>query len=119
MARLPRVSQLVAFAAPAPGEAGIGRDVFQGPIYWNFDAGISKAFQITERVRAVFRTKLFNALNHPNFHNQLDTSAGSPALNSTVFAQACCVTLSTASSATTNQNGESWRVGAIRLELSF
>jgi hypothetical protein len=36
-----------------------------------------------------------------------------------VFAQACCVTLSTASSATTNQNGESWRVVQLALKLSF
>jgi hypothetical protein len=108
-----------AFAIPAPGELGFGRNIFQGPSYWNLDAGISKGFQITERVRAVLRTELFNALNHPNFRNPRDASVGSPAINSGVFGQACCVTLSTASSATTNQNGESWRVVQFALKLSF
>jgi hypothetical protein len=36
-----------------------------------------------------------------------------------VFAQACCVTLSTTSSANTNQNGESWRVIQFALKLAF
>ncbi len=108
-----------AFVAPAPGEVGLGRNIFKGLSYWNLDAGISKGFIISERVRAVFRTELFNALNHPNFRNPRDASVGSPAINSGVFGQACCVTLSTASSATTNQNGESWRVVQFALKLSF
>ncbi len=108
-----------AFVAPAPGDVGIGRNIFQGPSYWNLDAGISKGFHLTERVRATFRTELFNALNHPNFQNPRDASVGSPAMNSPVFAQACCVTNSTASSSTTNQNGESWRVVQLALKLSF
>ena len=108
-----------AFTAPAPGEVGIGRNIFQGPNYWNLDSGISKGFQITERVRATFRTEIFNTFNHPNFQNPRDASVGSPAINSTVFAQACCVTNSTASSSTTNQNGESWRVVQLALKLSF
>jgi len=108
-----------AFAFPEPGGLGIGRNVFQGPSYWNLDAGVSKAFAFNERVRMVFRAEFFNALNHPNFRNARDASVGSPAINSTVFAQACCVTLSTASSATTNQNGESWRVVQLALKLTF
>ena len=108
-----------AFAVPEPGGLGLGRNIFQGPSYWNIDSGISKGFQLTERVRAVFRTEFFNALNHPNFRNPRDASVGSPAINSGVFAQACCVTLSTASSASTNQNGESWRVIQLALKLSF
>jgi len=108
-----------AFTFPEPGDVGIGRNVFQGPSYWNLDAGISKGFQITERVRAVLRTELFNALNHPNFRNPRDASVGSPAITSGVFGQACCVTLSTASSATINQNGESWRIVQFALKLSF
>jgi hypothetical protein len=66
-----------------------------------------------------FRTEIFNALNHANFRNPRDASVGSPAINSPVFAQACCVTLSTASSSTTNQNGESWRVMQFALKLNF
>jgi hypothetical protein len=108
-----------AFQAPAPGDVGMGRNMFQGPNYWNLDAGISKGFQITERVKMVLRTEFFNALNHANFRNPRDASVGSPAINSGLFGQACCVTLSTASSATTNQNGESWRVVQFALRLSF
>ncbi|MBL8232176.1 MAG: carboxypeptidase regulatory-like domain-containing protein [Bryobacterales bacterium] len=108
-----------AFVLPEPGGLGIGRNVFQGPSYWNLDAGISKGFQITERVRMVFRTELFNAFNHANFRNPRDASVGSPAITSGLFGQACCVTLSTASSATTNQNGESWRVVQLALKLTF
>lgn len=107
------------FAVPAPGELGLGRNIFQGPTYWNVDLGISKGFQITERVRLTFRTEMFNALNHANFRNPRDASVGSPAINSNVFAQACCVSLSTASSSTTNQNGESWRVVQLALKLAF
>ena len=108
-----------AFTFPDPGATGLGRNIFQGPSYWNMDAAVAKAFQITERFKLVFRTEAFNALNHPNFRNPRDASVGSPAITSGVFGQACCVTLSTASSATTNQNGESWRVLQMALKLSF
>jgi len=108
-----------AFTFPEPGELGLGRNIFQGPSYWNLDAGVSKGFQISERVRMVLRGEFFNALNHPNFRNPRDASVGTAAINSGLFAQACCVTLSTASSATTNQNGESWRVLQFALRLSF
>ncbi|MBM3783312.1 MAG: TonB-dependent receptor [Acidobacteria bacterium] len=108
-----------AFAFPEPGGVGLGRNVFQGPSFWNIDSSVAKGFQISERVKAVFRAEFFNALNHANFRNPRDASVGSPAINSPVFAQACCVTLSTASSSTTNQNGESWRVVQLALKLSF
>ncbi len=108
-----------AFTFPAPGELGLGRNIFQGPTYWNVDLGIAKSFVITERVRMVLRTEMFNALNHPNFRNPRDASVGSPAITSGVFGQACCITMSTASSATTNQNGESWRVIQFALRLRF
>lgn len=107
------------FAIPAPGQLGIGRNVFQGPVYWNLDLGLSKGFVVTERVKLTFRAEAFNALNHANFRNPRDASVGSPAVNSTVFGQTCCVSLSTASSSTTNQNGESWRVIQLALKLSF
>ncbi len=107
------------FRFPNPGTLGIGRNVFQGPIYWNLDMSVAKRFQITERVRLTFRAEAFNALNHPNFRNPRDASVGSPAVNSAVFGQTCCVSLSTASSSTTNQNGESWRVLQLALKLNF
>jgi Carboxypeptidase regulatory-like domain/TonB-dependent Receptor Plug Domain len=108
-----------AFTFPQPGGLGLGRNIFQGPNYWNLDAGVSKGFEFTERVKMVLRAEFFNALNHPNFRNPRDASVGSPAITSGVFGQACCVTLSTASSATTNQNGESWRVVQLALKLNF
>ncbi len=108
-----------AFMIPLPGQLGLGRNIFQGPSYWNLDSALTKGFTITERVRMVFRAEAFNALNHPNFRNPRDASVGSPAISSGVFGQACCVTLSTASSATTNQNGESWRVLQLALRLTF
>jgi hypothetical protein len=108
-----------AFTFPEPGGLGLGRNIFQGPSYWNVDAGASKRFEITERFKLVFRAEFFNAFNHPNFRNPRDASVGSPAITSGVFGQACCVTLSTASSATTNQNGESWRVVQLALKLTF
>jgi hypothetical protein len=108
-----------AFTYPAPGDVGLGRNIFQGPSYWNLDASLSKGFGITERIRMIFRAEAFNALNHPNFRNPRDASVGSPAITSGVFGQACCVTLSTVSSATTNQNGESWRVLQLALKLTF
>lgn len=107
------------FRIPNPGELGIGRNVFQGPIFWNLDLGISKGFQVTDRVRLTFRTEMFNALNHANFRNPRDASSGTPSIISPVFGQTCCVTLSTASSSTTNQNGESWRVIQLALKLNF
>ncbi len=108
-----------AFVNPGPGQLGFGRNLFQGPSFWNMDLGIAKGFQMTERVRMTFRAEFFNALNHANFRNPRDASVGSPTITSNVFAQACCVTLSTTSSANTNQNGESWRVVQLALKLAF
>ncbi len=108
-----------AFTFPEPGELGLGRNIFQGPSFHNLDASVSKLFLATERIKVTFRGEFFNALNHPNFRNPRDASVGSPAITSTVFGQTCCITLSTASSATTNQNGESWRVIQLALRISF
>jgi hypothetical protein len=107
------------FRFPDPGTLGIGRNIFQGPTFWNLDISVAKGFAITERVKLTFRAEAFNAFNHANFRNPRDASVGSPAVNSAVFGQTCCVTLSTASSATTNQNGESWRVLQLALKLAF
>ena len=35
-----------AFTFPEPGGLGLGRNIFQGPSYWNVDAGASKRFDI-------------------------------------------------------------------------
>lgn len=108
-----------AFTFPEPGQLGLGRNIFQGPSFHNLDASVSKLFLATERIKVTLRGEFFNALNHPNFRNPRDASVGSPAITSTVFGQTCCITLSTASSATTNQRGESWRVIQLALRLTF
>ena len=62
-----------AFAIPAPGSNGSGRNIFRGPSYWNVDLGIVKLFDITERFKLQFRTEMFNAFNR--------TVLGGPATN--------------------------------------
>jgi hypothetical protein len=101
-----------AFALPAPGDIGIGRNIFQNPSYWNLDTSVAKGFQITERFRMTFRAELFNALNHPNFR------AATQTYTSTTFGTTCCSTMSTASSSST-LSGESWRVVQFALKLGF
>jgi hypothetical protein len=108
-----------AFAIPAPGSDGIGRNTFQAPGYWNLDLGIAKKFDLTERFKLNFRMEMFNALNHPNFDNPRDASVGSPSIRSSVFAQSCCQTVAPPSTQTIIQTGESARIIQFALKLSF
>ncbi|HZE72082.1 MAG TPA: TonB-dependent receptor [Pyrinomonadaceae bacterium] len=108
-----------AFAIPAPGQNGAGRNIFVAPHYWNLDLGFIKTFQITERWKLQFRTEMFNALNHPNFDNPRDASVGSPSIRSNVFAQTCCATVAPPSTQTIVQTGESARVIQFALKLQF
>ncbi|MFL6208791.1 MAG: carboxypeptidase regulatory-like domain-containing protein [Pyrinomonadaceae bacterium] len=108
-----------AFAVPAPGKNGAGRNIFTAPGYWNLDLSFIKVFQVTERTRVQFRTEMFNALNHPNFDNPRDASVGSPSILSSVFAQTCCATVAPPSTQTIIQTGESARVIQFALKLQF
>jgi hypothetical protein len=108
-----------AFAIPAPGQNGAGRNIFTAPGYWNLDLGFIKTFQLTERFKLQFRTEMFNAFNHPNFDNPRDASVGSPSIRSSVFAQACCATVAPPSTQTIVQTGESARVIQFALKLQF
>ena len=108
-----------AFAVPAPGQNGSGRNIFTAPGYWNLDLSFIKVFPVTERVRLQFRTEMFNALNHPNFDNPRDASVGSPSILSSVFAQTCCATVAPPSTQTIIQTGESARVIQFALKLQF
>jgi len=101
-----------AFTFPASGQLGIGRNIFQNPIYWNIDLGFAKGIPIRERYKLTFRAEMFNALNHPNFR------ANSLAITSATFGQTCCSTMSTASSSST-VSGESWRVIQFALKMTF
>jgi hypothetical protein len=108
-----------AFAVPAPGKNGAGRNIFTAPGYWNLDLSFIKVFQVTERTRVQFRTEMFNALNHPNFDNPRDASVGSPSILSSVFAQTCCASVAPPSTQTIIQTGESARVIQFALKLQF
>jgi len=108
-----------AFAIPAPGDDGMGRNTFYGPKYVNLDLGISKSFQVTEKVRMQIRAEGFNALNHPNFDNPQNASSGSPSILSTVFGQTCCATVAPPSTQTIIQTGEAARIIQFALKLQF
>jgi len=49
------------------GPGNVGRNVFRGPHYRNFDMVISKNTKLTERVSLQFRSEFYNIFNHPNF----------------------------------------------------
>lgn len=59
-----------AFATPAPYTYGnAGRNSLVGPGFENLDMGLSKTFYIGEDKKVVFRSEVFNLLNHPAFDN--------------------------------------------------
>jgi hypothetical protein len=104
---------------PAPGGDGAGRNIFRAAPYWNFDLSLMKRFDLTERFRLQFRAEVFNVFNHPNFDNPRDASTGSPAITSSVFAQACCATVAPPTTQAIIQTGESGRVIQLGLKLDF
>jgi hypothetical protein len=108
-----------AFAIPAPGSNGAGRNIFTAPSYWNLDIGINKQFQITERFKLDFRMEMFNALNHTNFDNPRDASTGSPSMLSTLFGQTCCQAVAPPTTQAIIQTGEASRVIQFALKLRF
>jgi hypothetical protein len=108
-----------AFAIPAAGSDGAGRNIFRAASYWNADLSIVKRFDVSERVKLQFRAEAFNALNHPNFDNPRDASTGSPSISSSVFAQVCCATVAPPSTQTIIQTGESARIIQLGLKLDF
>ena len=108
-----------AFAIPAAGTDGAGRNIFISPGYWNVDLGINKTFQLTERFKLDFRMEMFNAFNHTNFDNPRDASTGSPSILSTLFGQTCCAAVAPPTTQTIIQTGESARVIQLALKLKF
>jgi hypothetical protein len=59
-----------AFAIPAQFTFGnSGRNVLEGPGYFNVDMGVHRNFQIRERMRLIYRWEMFNSLNRANFNN--------------------------------------------------
>jgi Carboxypeptidase regulatory-like domain/TonB dependent receptor-like, beta-barrel len=62
------VSGNTVITAPAPGTFGnMGRNIFRGPSFREWDFSISKTWKFNERVHMQFRGEFFNILNHPNF----------------------------------------------------
>jgi hypothetical protein len=107
------------FAIPSPGANGAGRNIFNSPSFFNADLSVSKRFGLREGIALQFRAETFNILNHPNFDNPRDASVGTPSMTSTLFGQTCCATVSTASSRSIIQTGESARVVQFALKLQF
>jgi len=53
---------------PENGTFGnMGRNIFRGPGYANWDMSVSKRWKLTERVDLQLRGEFFNILNHTNF----------------------------------------------------
>jgi hypothetical protein len=108
-----------AFALPAPGQIGMGRNMFNGPWYWDMDGAISKSFAPTERVKISFRMEAFNALNHTNYRKLSSASVGSTSILSPNFGIACCQSLATSTSTAIVSNGEAYRVVQAVLKVAF
>ena len=107
------------FCIPLPGTQGNGRNIVQGPNFWNLDSGLLKDFGLTERFRLQFRAEVFNVLNHANWENPRNATSGSPSVRSTIFARTCCASASLPSSATVIAIGEPNRVMQRGLKLNF
>lgn len=108
-----------AFALPAPGQVGMGRNMFNGPWYWDMDGAIAKSFSATERVKITFRMEAFNALNHTNYRKLSGASVGSNSILSPNFGLACCQSMATSTSTAIVSNGEAYRVVQAVLKVAF
>ena len=48
-------------------QGNMGRNIFRGPNFTNWDMGLSKVFRLGERFKLQLRGEMFNILNHANF----------------------------------------------------
>ena len=63
------VSGNTVITPPAPGAQGnMGRNIFRGPAFANWDFSLSKVWKLNERTKLQFRGEVFNILNHANFN---------------------------------------------------
>jgi hypothetical protein len=63
--------------AVAPGTFGnLGRNTVSGPMFFQFDAQLSRSFPIGEKLNVLLRLEGFNVLNHPDFANPGASGAG-------------------------------------------
>src|SRR6185295_2967162 len=73
-----------AFAMPAPGTIGnMGSASIEGPSTWQFDAALSRTFQVRENKKIEFRAEAFNVTN--SFH--MDDRFFTTNFNSNTFGQ--------------------------------
>ena len=62
------VSGSTVLTAPVYGTQGnMGRNIFRGPRFTNWDMSLSKVWKLKERVKLQLRGEFFNILNHANF----------------------------------------------------
>ncbi|HEX8816597.1 MAG TPA: TonB-dependent receptor [Terriglobales bacterium] len=62
------VSGSAVITPPAPGNFGnMGRNIFVGPGFREWDFSLSKMWKFNERWKMQLRGEVFNLLNHPNF----------------------------------------------------
>jgi hypothetical protein len=62
---------------PPFGQFGtMGRNIFRGPGFADWDFSVTKEFKFREKVTAQFRAEFFNILNHPIFANPLGAGNG-------------------------------------------
>lgn len=53
---------------PEPGQFGnMGRNIFRGPAFANWDMSLTKRWKLNERMNLQLRGEFFNILNHTNF----------------------------------------------------
>ena len=74
------VSGATVITPPAQGTQGsMGRNIFRGPSFRNWDASVSKVWQFNERFKLQLRGEFFNLTNHTNFDVfTLNTDLSSP-----------------------------------------
>jgi hypothetical protein len=89
-------SQLQSFGCYASGSTVIvppefftqgtmGRNIFRGPSFRNWDFSVSKLWRLGDRFKMQLRGEFFNILNHPNFDVlTMNTDLGSPSTVGTV-----------------------------------
>ncbi len=76
------------FSNPVPGAYGLlGRRIFSGPWFFNWDAQLAKKIPVTERVSIDFQAGFYNMTNHPSFGvgTDGDTAATNYSVNGTNF----------------------------------
>ncbi|MCX6626569.1 MAG: carboxypeptidase-like regulatory domain-containing protein [Candidatus Solibacter sp.] len=82
------------FRIPAPGDDGMGRNLFRGPHFWN-------------------------VLNHANFDSPTGATDGSNQITSSTFGRICCETIAPPSTQNIIQTGEAARVIQFALRFVF